>query len=244
MSRNTPPRLFPSLIPVKSYNSKADYIDEKGHEIRINRKNPTIKQTQHGRFTIFDETSPSTLERIKSYGDDADYTDEMGHEVRINRKNPNIKQTQKGRFTIVEDDTSPPTLERIKSYGDDADYIDERGHEVRINRKNPNIKQTQKGRFTIFEDDTSPPKPEPKKKSYDFYPGQKLGRFTIKSVTNIVPRSRSHSKSPKNRLISSPLVPRSRKLKFIDLTKVNYKSPQGPSVKIGRFRITKLKNLI
>jgi len=57
----TPPRSPPaSLFPVNSYGEDPDYLDEFGYEVRINKKRPTERQTQMGRFTIVDEISPKS----------------------------------------------------------------------------------------------------------------------------------------------------------------------------------------
>ena len=133
--------------------------------------------------------------------------------------------------------TSPRSLFPTRSYEDEPDYIDEKKNEVRINRKRPNERRV--GRFTII-DEISPPlaslgKKKSKKwsrnkasyetiygkttKDVHFYPGQKIGRFTIKSVTK--------SQSPKIKLYGLKRIVRSPK------------NSRSPKVQIGRFTIRK-----
>jgi hypothetical protein len=184
-----------------------------------------------------------------SYEKTFDYKDQRGNEVRINRLNSRIRQV--GRFTIVEPEPEINELRPTRSYDSDPDDIDQWGNEVRINRKRPNERQI--GRFTIVDEPMQPLIVGRMTKKTNLYPGQKIGRFTIKSVSKPPPKKRnSKSKRPNSprrpnssrrpnspRRSNSPRRPKSL-MTLGELKIKRSNSPRrSPLVKIGRFTINK-----
>jgi hypothetical protein len=229
-----------SLIAMKSYDDEPAYRDENGYEVRINNKNPNIRQIQQGRFTIVEEITPKSYEKptliaMKSYDDEPSYRDENGYEVRINKKKPNIRQIKQGRMTIVEDITprNKSKIKKSKSKSKNRPKSPSPKNIYGKTNKNVNLYPGQKiGRFTI-KSVNRPKSSSPKNiygktnKNVNLYPGQKIGRFTIKSV------NRPKSPSPKIKIVGL-------KIKSPKNSRSSPKnSRSSPKVKIGRFTIKK-----